>query len=111
MDMDASPKRVPELQEFLGTFRSRFRRPEGREALERYITGLLTKPPNKNCDPIAQVVPRTSAQRLQEFLTMMQWDEEDLNRQRVMKIVAEAARGDGVLLFEAPSIRGCGPTS
>lgn len=30
----------------------------------------------------------------------MQWDEEDLNRQRVQKMVAEAAWRDGVLVFD-----------
>jgi SRSO17 transposase len=100
MDVHASPAELPELQAFLGAFQVRFRRPEGREALERYTTGLLTELPNKNGDTIAQAVPGTSAQRLQEFLTNMQWDEEDLNRQRVQKMVAEVARGDGVLVFD-----------
>jgi SRSO17 transposase len=100
MDVHASPAELPELQEFLGAFRVRFRRPEGRQALERYTTGLLTELPNKNCDTIAQAVPGTGAQRLQEFLTNMQWDEEDLNRQRVAKMIAEATRGDGVLVFD-----------
>jgi SRSO17 transposase len=100
MDVHASPAALPELQEFLANFQVRFRRPEGREALERYTTGLLTELPNKNCDTIAQAVPGTSAQRLQEFLTNMQWDEEDLNRQRVQKMIAEATRGDGVLVFD-----------
>jgi SRSO17 transposase len=100
MDVHASPAELPELQEFLGAFQVRFRRPEGREALERYTTGLLTELPNKNCDTIAQAVPGTSAQRLQEFLTNMQWDEEDLNRQRVQKMIAEATRGAGVLVFD-----------
>jgi SRSO17 transposase len=100
MDVHASPAELPELQEFLGAFQVRFRRPEGREALERYTTGLLTELPNKNCDTLAQAVPGTSAQRLQEFLTNMQWDEEDLNRQRVQKMIAEAMRGDGVLVFD-----------
>jgi hypothetical protein len=72
----ASPAELTELQEFVGIFRVRFRRPEGREALERYTTGLLTELPNKNCDTIAQAVPGTSAQRLQEFLANMQWDAE-----------------------------------
>jgi hypothetical protein len=76
MDVHASPAELPELQEFLGAFQVRFRRPEGREALERYLTGLLTELPNKNCDTLAQAVPGTSEQRLQEFLTHMQWDEE-----------------------------------
>jgi SRSO17 transposase len=100
MDVHASPAKLPELQEFLGAFQVRFRRPEGREALERYTTGLLTEHPNKNCDTLAQAVPGTSAQRLQEFLTNMQWDEEDLNRQRVQKMSAEATGGDGVLVVD-----------
>ena len=41
----------------------------GAAALERYLTGLLTEHPNKNCDTIAQVVPGTSEQRLQGLLT------------------------------------------
>ncbi|HXH10719.1 MAG TPA: IS701 family transposase [Alphaproteobacteria bacterium] len=100
MDVHASPAALPELQEFLEAFRVRFRRPEGREALERYTTGLLTELPQKNCDTLAQAGPGTSAQRLQEFLTNMQWDEEDLNRQRVKKMIAEATWGDGVLVVD-----------
>lgn len=87
MDVHASPAGLPELKEFLGAFRVRFRRPEGADALERYTTGLLTELPIKNCDTIAHAVPATSEQRLQEFLTNMQWDEEDLNRQRVGKMI------------------------
>ena len=45
-------------------------------------------------------MPGTSAQRLQEFLTNMPWDAEDLNRQRVQKMVAEVTRGDGVLVVD-----------
>jgi SRSO17 transposase len=100
MDVHASPDELPEVREFLGSFRVRFRRPEGAEALERYMTGLLTELPNKNCDTIAQAVPGTSEQRLQEFLTTMPWDEEDLNRQRVQKMSREATLGDGVLVLD-----------
>jgi SRSO17 transposase len=97
MDVHASPAKLPELQGFLGTFQVRFRRPEGREALERYTTGLLTELPNKNGDTLAQAVPGTSAQRLQEFLTNMPWDEADLNRQHVQKMSPDATRGEGVV--------------
>jgi SRSO17 transposase len=100
MDVHASPATLPELQAFLGSFQVRFRRPEGREALERYTTGLLTELPNKNGDTLAQAVPGTSAQQLQEFLTNMQWDEEDLNQQRVQKMIAEATEGDGVVVID-----------
>jgi SRSO17 transposase len=68
--------------------------------LERYTTGLLTELPNKNGETIAQAAPGTSAQRLQEFLTNMPWDEEDLNRWRVQKMIADATTGDGVLVFD-----------
>src|SRR5437867_2470248 len=100
MDIHASPASLPELDEFLTTFQVRFRRPEGEAALERYLTGLLTELPNKNCDTMAEAVPGTSEQRLQEFLTNMQWEEQDLNRQRVAKMIAEATVGNGVLLFD-----------
>jgi hypothetical protein len=83
--------------------RSAFGRPEGRAALERYTTGLLTTLPNKNGDTIAQAVPGTSAQRLQEFLTTMHWDAEDLNRQRVQKMAREATSGEGICLVRFAS--------
>jgi SRSO17 transposase len=53
-----------------------------------------------NCDTIAKAVPGTSEQRLQEFQTNMQWDEADLNRQRVQKKSVEATLGDGVLVLD-----------
>src|ERR687895_2872825 len=111
MDVQASPAELPELQEFLASFQVRFRRPEGREALERYTTGLLTEVRNKNCDTMAQAVPGTSEQRLQEFLTNMQWDEEDLNRQRVHKMIAAATLGDGVLVLDDTGFPKQGKTS
>jgi SRSO17 transposase len=100
MDVHASPGALPELKGVLASFQVRFRRPEGADALERYTTGLLTELANKNCDTIAQAIPGTSEQRLQEFLTNRQWDEEDLNGQRVHKMVAEATLGDGVLVLD-----------
>src|SRR5207244_82707 len=100
MDIHASPAALPELDEFLATFQVRFRRPDGEAALERYLTGLLTDVANKNCDTMAAAVPGTSEQRLQELLTNMPWDEEDLNRQRVHTMSAEATGGQGVLIFD-----------
>lgn len=49
---------------------------------------------------MATAVLGTNEQRLQEFLTNMPWDEEDLNRQRVEKLLREATVGSGVLIFE-----------
>jgi SRSO17 transposase len=100
MDVHASPDLLPELEAFLSTFKLRFRRPEAAAALERYLTGLLTELPNKNCDTMAQAVPGTHEQRLQGLLTTMQWDEEALNRQRVEKMIVAATIGNGVLIFD-----------
>src|SRR5918998_3277210 len=100
MDVHASPDLLPELDAFLSTFKLRFRRPEAEAALERYLTGLLTELPNKNCDTMAQAVPGTHAQRLQGLLPTMEWDEEALNRQRVEKMIAAATVGNGVLIFD-----------
>jgi SRSO17 transposase len=111
MDVHASPAELPELKGFLGAFQVRFRRPEGGQALERYLTGLLTELPSKNCDTIAQAIPGTSEQRLQELLTNMQCDEEDLNRQRVEKMSAEATLGDGVLVLDDTGFAKQGKTS
>ncbi|MGE5694202.1 MAG: IS701 family transposase, partial [Candidatus Sericytochromatia bacterium] len=91
---------LPDLAEFLAPFRVHFLRSEGPQALERYLTGLLTEHPNKNCDTLAQVVPGTSEQRLQGLLTAMVWDEDDLNRQRVERLLALATEGDAVLIFD-----------
>src|SRR5262245_48167677 len=91
---------LPELDEFLRPFHVYFSRSEGRQALERYLTGLLTEHPNKNCDTIAQIVPGTSEQRLQGLLTSIDWDPDDLNRQRVEILLQLPTEGDGVLIFD-----------
>jgi SRSO17 transposase len=60
---------------------------------------------------MAQAVPGTSEQRLQEFLTNMPWDEEDLNRQRVQKMIPEATLGGGVLVLDDTGFATQGKTS
>jgi SRSO17 transposase len=91
---------LPELEDFLRPFRVHFARVEGPRALERYLTGLLTEHPNKNCDTLATVVPGTSEQSLQGLLTAMAWDHDDLNRQRVRTLLSLPSEGDGVLVFD-----------
>jgi SRSO17 transposase len=64
------------------------------------MTGLPTERPNKTCDTIAQAVPGTSEPCRQEFLANMHWDEENLNCQRVYKMVAEATLEAGVPVLD-----------
>ncbi|MCL5998821.1 MAG: transposase [Chloroflexi bacterium] len=69
-------------------------------AMERYVTGLLTDHPNKNCDTLADVLPGTTEQRLQALLTTMAWDETDANRKRVAVMTRLKTEGDGVLIID-----------
>jgi SRSO17 transposase len=91
---------MPDLAEFLRPFQVHFLRSEGRHALDRYLTGLLTELPNKNCDTIAASIPGTSEQQLQGLLSTTAWDEEDLNAQRVQQLLQLPSEGDGVLIFD-----------
>src|SRR5437764_14903627 len=52
----ASPETLPELVTYLTPFAPLFRRSTSRESVERYLTGLLTDLPRKNCDTIATAV-------------------------------------------------------
>ena len=91
---------LAELDEFLEPFQGLFRRRESQTAMERYLTGLLTEHPTKNCDTLADIVPGTSEQQLQGLLTQMVWDEQALNRQRVQIMRALKTEGDGVLIID-----------
>jgi len=91
---------MPALDEFLRPYHIHFARSEATHALERYLTGLFTEHPNKNCDTIAGVVPDTSEQSLQGLLTAMLWDEDDLNKQRVGSMLALPTEGDAALIFD-----------
>src|SRR5205823_6227805 len=91
---------LPELDEFLRPFHVHFSRSEGRQSLERYLTGLLTEHNNKNCDTIASVVPGTNQQRLHNLLTGIAFDEDDLNGQRVRTLMQLPSEGDAVLVFD-----------
>ena len=91
---------MPELDDFLRPFRVHFRRSEAFQALDRYLTGLLTEYPNKNGDTIASVVPGTNEQSLQGLLTNMVWDHHDLNGQRIQQMKQLPTEGNAVLIFD-----------
>jgi SRSO17 transposase len=91
---------LPELAAFLTPFHPHFLRSEGRHLLERYVTGVLSEHPNKNCDTLAQVIPGTSEQSLQNLLTTMRWDDTAVNEVRVQRMRALPTDGDGVLVLD-----------
>jgi SRSO17 transposase len=81
---------LPELATYLAPFASLFRRSTSRASVERYLTGLLTDLPRKNCDTIAAAVAGTSTERLQHLLTDATWDPQALDQQRVRALVAQS---------------------
>ncbi len=91
---------LPARAEYLAPFRVHFAQANSADNLERYVTGLLNEQPHKNCDTMASVVPGTNQQRLHHLLTEMIWDEADLNRQRIKRMLSMASSGDGVLVFD-----------
>jgi SRSO17 transposase len=95
----ASPDPLPELAAFLEPLLSLFRRPESRQSLERYVTGLLTDLPRKNCDTIAAAVAGTSTERLQHLLTDADWDPLALDEARVRRLTADSPWG-GILVLD-----------
>jgi SRSO17 transposase len=96
----APSRPLPELAAFLRPFHVQFARSEGPQALERYLTGLLTELPDKNCQTIADNIPGTSEPSLQGLLTAMAWDHDDLNRQRLERMLELPSERDGVLIVD-----------
>jgi SRSO17 transposase len=95
----ASPETLPELAIYLEPFAPLFRRSTSRASLERYLTGLLTDLPRKNCDTIADAVAGTSTERLQHLLTDATWEPQALDQQRVTALVAQSPP-HGLLLLD-----------
>jgi len=98
----ASPAPLPELATFLAPFAPLFRRSQSRESLERYVTGLLTDLPRKNCDTIAAAVAGTSTERLQHLLTDADWDPVALDEARVRRLVLQSPP-EGILVLDDTS--------
>ena len=59
------PVPLAEVAAYLAPFARYFKRSEGRESLERHVTGLLAELDCKNGEQIARAVAGTNTQRLQ----------------------------------------------
>src|SRR2546430_12480661 len=95
----ANAETLPELVTYLTPFAPLFRRSTSRESVERYVRGLLTDLPRKNCDTIAAAVAGTSTERLQHLLTDADWDPQALDEARVRALVA-LSPPDGILVLD-----------
>jgi SRSO17 transposase len=92
------PLSVSALKDYLAQFASHFKRSEGRQSLERHLTGLLIDIERKNGEQIAHAVAGTNSQRLQALLTELQWDAAAINEQRIEQLLREATTKGGILV-------------
>lgn len=104
MSVKATPYPIHEIYKDLEPCFDLFAREESRWTLERYIVGLLADVPRKNYQSIADAVPNTSSQRLQELLTNTDWDEQAVNARRVEHLSTSAACKDGSIIIDDTGI-------
>lgn len=106
----AASEPLPELAAFLRPFAPLFRYRQSWHSVERYLTGLLTDLPRKNCQTIAAAVAGTSTERLQHLLTDATWDPHALDQARVQMLVAHSPAG-GILVLDDTGLPKQGPVS
>jgi SRSO17 transposase len=77
-----------DFEDFQARFAPFFARSEPREAMRRYVRGLLTAVPRKNCWQMAEAVGERDPQSLQRLLYSAHWDADGV-RDELQRFVIE----------------------